>query len=204
MDDHKRGRERDGAKSDAAVVIKAAEVDCPNCGNEVGHEVIGCNWWRCDECRCEWDEDRRDDDSRSEVCKTYEQAHEHFGASQYHDPTCTIDAVTCQLVKERHEADDNARHHGEVAQAAVLEADSLRVSNASLVEALRRIANGEVMDGAWRQIDTVHAYQRLASKTLAAQNVTHSTMTTATLDRLDGQTETKADAALAAAEGAKP
>lgn len=32
------------------------EVVCPCCRLKNEHKIIGCDWYRCTKCGCEWDE----------------------------------------------------------------------------------------------------------------------------------------------------
>lgn len=55
------------------------------------------------------------------------------------------------------------------AKAQAIEIDRMRTINTELVEALKRISDGQVMTAhqTWTHADTVHEYQRIASAAIA-------------------------------------
>lgn len=70
-----------------------------------------------------------------------------------------------------------SKHTTETALPLAAEIDRLREVNAELLEALQKIADGEVMGGKWRETqhnwadwshaETVHEYQRLCRAAIA-------------------------------------
>lgn len=93
---------------------------CPVCGSEDEHKALADSWLKCETCGCTWDEDCRDEDALpwrcyhcGEVCRTHEQAHAHFGATQDSEPACKIDAAAFRAMEEtvrRYREEDSELH----------------------------------------------------------------------------------------------
>ena len=70
---------------------------CPTCAYE-GKDLVTATdgWCTCPQCQCRWNEEIRTDEIPwrcfhcGEICKTDEEAFEHFGATQFAKPACQL------------------------------------------------------------------------------------------------------------------